>query len=97
MTIWSLTTDTDNGLSTDLYLTEHDAYAALIRAWFPSHEKQGHPDHADYAASHAALNEGIPEVGVSAIYTWFSSYIDRSGDCDSFIVTRHDHPWIFIG
>ncbi len=35
MIVWSLTTDTDTGLNTDLYLTEYQTYEALIRDVLP--------------------------------------------------------------
>lgn len=35
MTVWSLTTDTDNGINTSLQLTEFQAYETLILKWLP--------------------------------------------------------------
>jgi hypothetical protein len=85
MTVWSLTTDTDNGLFTGLYLTEGQAYEALIRDWFP---EQSQPYFNDKATS--ALRLGIPQLR-----EWLSGYLDKASSCDSYLVTQHDHPWTF--
>jgi hypothetical protein len=85
MIVWSLTTKTENGLSADLYLTGIQAYEALIRDWFPE------PSCAGYnAAATAALARGL-----QPLKEWLSSYLDTTRSLDSYLVTRHDHPWTF--
>lgn len=88
MTVWSLTTDTDTGLMTNLYLSEGLAYDALIRYW----TKDGSVAQQE---AFAALAQGIPEVGESAISRWFADYLERTCSDDRFTIERHDHPWVF--
>ncbi len=94
MTVWSLTTDTEDGISVDLYLNELQAYEALIRDWFPE-SSQLLKDRYHREAT-AALERGIPELK-----EWLSKYLDYQHSSleydylDSYFVTQHDHPWTF--
>lgn len=88
MTIWSLTTDTDAGLMTDLYLTEGLAYDGLIRRWL-------NKDTVSFTDAMKALAKGIPEVGESAISRWFDDHLKSTCSDNRFAVERHDHPWVF--
>jgi hypothetical protein len=85
MIVWSLTTDTENGLFTGLYLSEGHAYEALIRDWFPEESHMSYLGEAE-----AALEWGIPKLK-----EWLSDYLESIGSLDSYLVTEHDHPWTF--
>jgi hypothetical protein len=88
MTIWSLTIDTDAGLSTSLHLTEREAYEALARAWFPDadHPASKHTGHR--AAFLAAIAEGIDAASV-----WFKTYLEETGDDGRINVESHTLDW----
>lgn len=85
MTVFSLTTETQDGLATCLYLNEVQAYEALIRDWLPADSQE-----ARRSAALAALT-----CGVSQLKEWLSSYLDCTGSLDSYLVSQHDHPWTF--
>lgn len=89
MTVWSLTTDTDAGLFTSLYLNEEACYIALIEEWF-GREPMDEEDNANRRAAYAALAQGIQPV-----LKWFSDYCARTSSCDNYAIERHDHPWVF--
>jgi hypothetical protein len=85
MIVWSLTTETRDGLSTNLYLSESQTYQALIRDWFP--EDYHLPNHR---AAVAALAIGIPELK-----KWISTYLDKASSLEKYLVTQHDCPWSY--
>ena len=82
MAIWSLTTDTERGVETSLYLTEEQAYEALAAFWFP-----GPDDANNYHAMLAAINEGI-----EAVIVWFEAYLERTSDDARVVVDCHENP-----
>jgi len=85
MTVWSLTTDDENGLFTGLYLNEVQAYEALIRDWFPEESHLAYNGEAT-----EALERGIPQLK-----EWLSNYLAKTSSLDSYLVSQHDHPWTF--
>jgi hypothetical protein len=85
MTIWSLTIDTEAGLSTSIHPTEQRCYQHLLDLWFPE-------DQAEYAEDRAAALDAIAQ-GIQPCIAWFTGFFERTGSVDNYAVDRHDPEW----
>jgi hypothetical protein len=82
--VWSLTTDTDCGLDTALYLTEWQAYEALGREFL-----------AEEDLEHTEYHNTLHNHGIDAAKDWMTKWFDNTGSIDSYSITEHNHPWTF--
>ena len=86
--IWSLTTDTDDGINTSLHLSERNAFEALATYWFSGASSELEPSHKDeYASLLTALSLGTENASL-----WLEEYLQRTNSDSRVALRRHSLP-----
>ena len=87
--IWTLATSSESGISSQIFRTEREAFAALANLWFPNFDV--HAGSKDDISNHTAMLTALSE-SVEAARAWFEDFQLTEEAFGDAIIESHEIP-----